>query len=96
MTSGARMLLQYCDVGVTPLGENALRGGPDGAPERIRGAASLNADRRPLGNSRLPASPDPALPGASYERAFCNIGSGAGHFAGKRDLLPFPISGATW
>ncbi len=64
-------------------------GRPDGAVERIRGATSLKADRRPLGNSRLSASPAPALPGRSYERAFCNIGSGAGHFAGKRDVLLF-------
>ena len=30
-------------------------------------ATSQKADVRPLGNSRLPASPAPALPGGSYE-----------------------------
>ena len=42
-------------------------GRPDGAVERIRGATSLKADRRPLGNSRLSASPAPAVPCGAYE-----------------------------
>ena len=42
-------------------------GRPDGAVERIRGATSLKADGRLLGNSRLSASPAPAVPGGSYE-----------------------------
>ena len=42
-------------------------GRPDGAVERIRGATSLKADRRPLGNSRLSASPAPAVPCGSNQ-----------------------------
>ncbi len=117
MTSGARVLLQYCDVGVTASWENAPPGArasrpqpywckqpamqghflaqctkpaivgivtmvpspvrarrprfrvgrPDGAMEGIRRANSLKADGRLLENSRLSASPAPALPGGSYK-----------------------------
>ena len=117
MTSGARVLLHYCDVGVTASGENAHPGArasrpqpywckqpgiqghflaqctkpafagfatlvpspmrarrprsrvgrPDGAMEGIRRANSLKADGRLLENSRLSASPAPAVPGGSYE-----------------------------
>ena len=42
-------------------------GRPDGEVGGIRRATSLRADGRPLGNSRLSASPAPALPGGSYE-----------------------------
>ena len=42
---------------------------PDGAVEDIRGATSLKADRRPLGNSRLPAGLAPSpYPGADQTR----------------------------
>ena len=42
---------------------------PDGAVEGIRGATSLKADRRPLGNSRLPAGLAPSpYPGADQTR----------------------------
>ncbi len=34
-----------------------------------------------------------ALPCRSCERASCNIGSGTGHFAGNRDVLPISIVG---
>ena len=135
MTSGARVLLQYCDVGVTTSWEKAPPGArasrphkswhslahllapdrtatapgicfgrahaisagrgagcriagklsgnprdsmrarrprsrgccPDGAPGGIRRATSLKADRRPLGNSRLSASPAPAVPCGSNQ-----------------------------
>ena len=44
-------------------------GRPDGAVEGIRGATSLKADRRPLGNSRLPAGLAPSpFPGADQTR----------------------------
>ncbi len=42
-------------------------GRPDDAVEGIRRANSLRADGRPLGDSRLPASPGPAVPGGSFE-----------------------------
>ncbi len=34
-----------------------------------------------------------ALPGRSCERASCKLGSGTGHFAGNRDVLPISIVG---
>ena len=42
-------------------------GRPDGEVGGIRRATSLKADLSPLGNSRLPASRAPALPGGSFE-----------------------------
>ena len=50
-------------------GTPALPGGcrPDGEVGGIRRATSLKAGLSPLGNSRLPASRAPALPGGSYE-----------------------------
>ena len=42
-------------------------GRPDGEVGGIRRATSLKAGLSPLGNSRLPASQAPALPGGSFE-----------------------------
>ena len=60
-TSGTKMVLQFCDLGVTGHGMTKAsvspRGCcPGGAVRGIWRPTSRNADVHPLGNSRLPAS----------------------------------------